>query len=505
MRVLTRVAVSSLLWIPALAFGDAFSEFRIPEHSWYSASANFGGDVRPALFRSDDREARSTSFTGNLAGFASWALDGDRRQHALAVGVHTDGRSEHRTDSEAFRGGDYSQSSSSDSRFRDVSEGWLLSGELRRYFWGSPVGLIVRGAGGANYGQAWSKFRRESAQRTGSSSYRFEGSEGGVTWEYSYAADGGGSAGYGRVRDASGVYLAFLLEQRLREVGALSGPLSAAAREKLASLYYIRPRFRYVHERPSRFFWREVEKILREDKALGDQGLDAYGVFRADEPYAFLAARTPGLRRLAGYYAGFTVLGSHQHSILRLTRDEMRVDVRDDTLYSSSRFVGARRLANSQDLALVGGEAEVHRPIGMRWQIDMSGRILFPTNTSVPHGIDVASGAAIGYLVADRWTVNGFADQSRVVADAPPGIPRRDTWSADYGVALGYYVEDRVQLSLSAAETQAGENPGGYSTGRAYRRSGAVSFGISYHFLGALDARGLFEPLRLAPPSLVTY
>src|SRR5205823_173566 len=83
------------------------------------------------------------------------------------------------------------------------------------------------------------------------------------------------SLGHGRVRDATGVQLARLLEARLLEAGAIRAPLSRAAKERIAALYYLRPSLSVAHERPDRFFWREVGRVLREVGAEAELHLPA--------------------------------------------------------------------------------------------------------------------------------------------------------------------------------------------------------------------------------------
>src|SRR5207249_4094517 len=83
--------------------------------------------------------------------------------------------------------------------------------------------------------------------------------------EYFGTGDAALGLGYGRVRDVTGVFDAQVVAQRLAATGRLLHPVSHGALEKLAQLFSVGSGFGVAHDRPTRYFWREVERILRED------------------------------------------------------------------------------------------------------------------------------------------------------------------------------------------------------------------------------------------------
>ncbi len=83
------------------------------------------------------------------------------------------------------------------------------------------------------------------------------------------------SVGVGRVRDATSVYQTQVLEQRLLRTGALKRRLSRDAIRQLAKLFSMQGDFGLVHDYPGKHFWREVERILRENGSLAGESLDA--------------------------------------------------------------------------------------------------------------------------------------------------------------------------------------------------------------------------------------
>src|SRR5206468_4021204 len=121
------------------------------------------------------------------------------------------------------------------------------------------------------------------------------------------------------------------LQLRLRETGVLSGELSAAARERLASLYTLESSVAFAHERPTKYFWRELERLLREDGALGDGGLDAYSVQRLLEPLAFVGSAA----RPRGFSVGPQIVLSTQRFHSSQGLEVSQAFYQDDTLVAS--------------------------------------------------------------------------------------------------------------------------------------------------------------------------
>jgi hypothetical protein len=295
--------------------------------------------------------------------------------------------------------------------------------------------------------------------------------------------------GWGRVRDATGVYDAYVLERRLTKDGAISGPLSRATRRKLAALSYLAPRFGAVHDRSKRFFWREVERILREDDAFDEGAWGAFAMMRADEPVAF------GSLRQAGYFVGPTIEASVRHETMRRTMRLHSLAFRNDTLVSSIDFPFSDSQRRLGDVARAGMQAELHAPVGWRWQIDLAGRLLSPPRDFL-EALEIRSDARVSYRVADRWAVHGFVNQARDLSEPFPGTDRRvGGWTVNYGATLSFYAEDRLSFDLRAEEGQAHQRSPIAGDFR-YLRGAQVMIGTTYRFLGGLDAPGLIEPTR---------
>jgi hypothetical protein len=487
MRTRIPLVLCLLLVSPAFASTDPFADFRIPDHSWTSGQAGFALDGNHSLSAYGSETDRSIRLGSSLSGSLSRSHDSDALQHELTVdllGALATSNSRYTTD---WNPGSVLR----DDFARDVREDWRVSGSLRAYPWQTPIGTWLSASVAGDYAQEAS--RRDLNEALGSMLSEERDTRDRHVCSHAAALDV--AVGYGRVRDATVVYDVHLLEERLREAGALRRPLSSAAREKLAALYYVAPFYSAAHDRPDRFVWRDIERILREDGALSDQGLDAYSVLRARE------ATSPRSRpeRARGWFAGAAAEASHAHAV---TREEQRSDSRFTPPGTTvTTYPVGDRIVQSADEVLLGGQAEIHRPLGWRWQADASASALRPVRPG-ERGLDAHVEAAIQWFIADRWAAKAFLSQWRQYfhprdgADPPYGLTPSasdDAWRAASGASLAYYLEDRTSLSLSFSEMQWRQSYGG---GSVFSRYGSFGLGISYRFLGGLDAPGIIEPVR---------
>jgi hypothetical protein len=482
------LALCLALALPARAGTDPFAEFRIPDHSWRSGSAGSYFSASRSDQNTDERFERTDSQRSSLSGSLRAGWDSDALQYAL--GVSAQGlleKSDRRTDIDAPP---YQERDARESR--TANESWLLEGSLRAYPWRPPVGLGVSGTVEGDYLQNRSVFGFRRSQDY-IEPLRQESDRTWTRHDYQTTAVASVSAGLGRVRDASVVYDVHLLEERLIETGALARPLSAAARAKLAALYYVAPFYAAAHERPDRFTWREIERVLREDGALGENGLDPYSVLRARERVA--PARQAARQR--GWFIGPVGQFATQHGI---SREEETVADRQyvsDTLWSEAHGAWNRRGVSGRDGLALGGMAEVHLPLGWRWQWDAVTRVTRPARSG-ESGLDVSNRASVSWFMADRWSASAALDQTRSYfrPRAAGGALETDEWQTQAQASVAFYLEDRTSLALTVQQQQVRSAYNSYDDGRAFTRSGNVSLSISYRFLGRLDAPDLIEPVR---------
>jgi len=324
---------------------------------------------------------------------------------------------------------------------------------------------------------------------------RTEGRDRVTEHDYVYDASLIATAGLGRVRDATVVFDVHVLEERLQATGAFTRPLSQAAREKLASIFYMQPRYSAAHERPSRFFWRDVEEILRADGCLAGEGLGAFSLTRVQESYD--PFRGPRFTRTRGWFAGPAIMASHSHSIRR-TESESQSRRYDPALPPavSSRDTSLH-VSQTSDRFDIGGRLGYHQPLGWRWQVDVETAAFAPMRPG-EEGFETTSSAQLVWLVADRWKADLGVDHIRAVFEPrDTDALEDDGWEVNWRARLGFYIEDRTELYAVLTQNQMRERGHGDFLGTPYHRATVLALGMRYRFLGALDAPGFLTPQRL--------
>jgi len=327
--------------------------------------------------------------------------------------------------------------------------------------------------------------------------------------EYLYASSdesrayrGSGAAafgtGYGRVRDVTGVFDTQVLEQRLGRMGRLRHPLSTAGRQRLAQLFSVSPGLSAAHDRPSRFFWREVERIIREDEALTDSTLDAVSVLRLLEPLTpdFHLLRLVGWRVSARYLVslerGHTDRDSRQQYLVL----EAGVPVYND---SSETHLRSKLKETTGFVQLT---SEFHRPVGIRWQTSLGSTVTYGDGER--RVASLASSAEVDRLVADRWLVSASVNHE-VTGFRREGAPVHPIWNLTVVLGTQYFVEDSWSLYASYQHAQSRAfSPFYYYEPEDYRydRTSNFQLGLTYRPIGRFEAPGLGISERLTPVRL---
>ena len=488
---LVALAIAARALLPAEARADEFSEYRIPEHSWVGSSGAFSLNGRRAndSYERYAEDRRSDGGSGYLSAQARGGFDSDRRQYGWGLVAREIGEASH----ERIRGesgGNYR--TQSDARSQEHAQQVDLNPSLRIYPGASPIGFDFTAAMSARWGQGWT--RTDQSQRlTGPFAYENLSRTSQQRHQYLYFVRVSGAAGHGLVRDVTVVEDVHLFEQRLQAAGALARPISAAAREKLARLLTATPGIFFAHERPDRFAWREIERVLAEDGALAGGGLDAYSLYRAGEPNV-----TRILRR-RGHFVGVTMGFEHDH---RITRSEGQTGWRytpDAGSPTETQYTTADRIASSRDAAFAGLLVEWHRPVGWAWQWSARGTVTTPIRPG-EQGVRTEAQLDGSWRTADRWLAQATLWQSRdyiELGERGDSSPR-DSWSVRARAALSWFVEDRTSLFLELSEYQGRAREGyGGPAHSSFLQEARVSAGIGYRFLGRVSAPGLFEPMSL--------
>ncbi|HVP14002.1 MAG TPA: hypothetical protein VMS88_00580 [Terriglobales bacterium] len=481
MRSPVAVAVLAILFAPTLARPDPFSEFRIPDHSWRSGRLGVAasGDVS----HSSDPifERSSSSLSSRLAPQFSLGHDSDSLLWSLAFSA--DAEPDVRGGRRSTGGPGFERSAANHTQ--DLAESWTIAAQARSYPGSAPLGVSFSGSASGTHQEGWSR-EYDRAVTAGTPEQRDESALREDFRNYRYVLSATLAAGVGRVRDATVVFDAYVLEERLLEIGAITRPLSQRAREKLAALGYIAGDYANAHDRPARSYWQDVERILREDGVLRGGGLDAYSLVRVMEGYLY---RIP---RARGWFAGPIANARHQHTSYQEDDRTDQFSFLGGSLVSAGSSWSSYRFVQFEDELDLGGEAEFHFPLDWDWQLDASSQVTLPARGG-ERGLHANSHATLTWLIADRWQAVAALSHQRDYLLARNGSREDDSWRFDASLELGWYVEDHVELSASVSHTQDRQL---YFPGRLYDRDTSFFLGLTYRFLGALDAPGLIEPVR---------
>lgn len=472
------------------ARADEFSEYRIPAQSWQSGSAQFAasGSRTKNGYKSSGSEVRSTRGYGAAGGNYRRGFDSDGRAFSWSVASQLDADVDHAERVDLVSPTSWSVR---DSRGQSQAQSLSLSASLRLNPAEGQFALQFDAGVGGRWEQGWwREAGRSQYVPTGDQTLSRHSSQ---QHEYDYSAGLSAAAGLGRVRVVSVVEDVHILEQRLRATGALVRPLSAGARARLAQVLAAAGVIASAHERPERYRWHEIERVLADDGALGPGGLDAYSVLRAAE------GASGRVYRSRGYFVGPVLQVQHDH---RIYRD----DFQDGTLFQPGlgspveyQSDAGQRVVDEFNRAYVGGRAEWHHPAGWAWQWDADAEVLVPARPGERGGY---SSAQLGgsWHVADRWLASVRSWHSRrYFSPRDSDAWAEDAWSTQQEARLEYFLEDHLSLSVSLADRQFRlRQPGFYGAlTEQYNHDQRLSAGIGWRFLGRAEAPGLFGPLTI--------
>jgi hypothetical protein len=477
-RVRCAVGCLALLLTGSVTLASSeFAGYRIPDHHW--SSWNVSGLADGSRSQSEGAfsgQTRQGRVQGLVASRAVWGFDSDGAQQQFLLDLIANGnRSEQRQEAPA------PAADRALGRSRALAERVTVQYRAARYPWTAPLGFEADGAFDASFNQGWES--SASQQFTDPTEQRFSGDGHGQGYRYESSLSLGVVAG--RTRDATPVYEARVLEQRLRESGVLTVALSPRARERLTALFAVRGRVSFAHERPGRWFWREVERVLTEEGATGERGFDAFATLFALEP-----VRPSAVQRLTGWSF---------EPLVRLAANRARDHVvstsgssqwQGGVLISGSETTIGTSSSTRQDFLSAGWRAEYHRPVGMSWQLDAVHELSYDDKNAL---LETANELSAVWLLADRWRVSSVLSHQAFADHARAGNRRLDSWQVSSVSRVDYFLEDAWTVGLFYTLAQL------HGTS-SFQTFDDVGLGVTYQLSGLFSAPGLVQPMRLAPP-----
>jgi hypothetical protein len=493
--------------ISSTAADSDFSDFRIPKNRALLWTGGLNTRANGQDHSIPTAQASSGSVNGDASTRVSWFSDSDPAftsvdvsLRALGVRDHRDQQTQSFTPTTSFAG-------TVESTSRELLENWALDMGLRRYPWAMPLGVEASLSLGGNYSQSWTSYNSDAVSAFSGGTVQFI--QGGNTerWTYTNRASAFAGTGWGRIRNATGIYDAMVLEQRLRETGALTRPLSREGRRRLAEVLYLRGALDAVRERPGRALWREIERVLAEDGALQEGGLDPYSVLRAAEPH--LGATSKGLTadgvpispmiRPTGGFVGLRIQDSHANMLVRDDLGSFGETIVDGVTVSTYSNSNSGRSSDSIDRVDGGASGEIHIPIGPPWQLDASSVVLLGLRKEDNYLLSFSQ-VALAWLAADRWTATANTAYSWGDEDRTDPGTGGDAWSWSAGLTVSWYVEDHTAIELAASENQNWRRGEVDIPTHQFNRGLGASLGVTYRFSGWIATPGFFPALTTLPP-----
>ena len=473
---------ASLALLPSLATADdPYADYRIPEHYWRSWTANVSAGGDHLLFNgSESGQSRSGSLNGTLTTSLSGGYDSDPRSSAYGLGLTARGGGTRATEHDEQPLSTFDETHRLQGASEEISGFFAFS----RFPWSTPIGLTVSSNQVVNLSQAWESFDRSNVAPPVESRTSSNLTQG--IWDVFVALSA--SLEWGRVRDATPVYQVQVLEQRLLDEGTIQRPLSPGARERLAALYTTENRLAFAHQRPTKYFWGELERLLQEDGVLSEGGLNAYSVQRLLEPLTIAGAK---IARTRGFSVGPQVTMWMDQSQRSSAFNSSSAFYQNGTLVSASQSTSPRiERFDRFDSIFSGMAVEYHRPFGPRWQVDGLSSVLLSESGKTLLSATVLRGA---FLVSDRWFADARVDHDQSAPGS--GWDRHSAqWDVTCRASVNYFIEDSWSLGASAVQRQS-RGPNGYD------RRETFTLGVTWQLAGFLNAPGLFEPMRLTSPA----
>ena len=464
-RLLRRVVPGLiLLALPSAAFAaDEFSGFRIPANSfvdWALASSANGqwsrhsagldhmtqtdwrGSVSSSFTRWSENDAHSSLWSGSLSSLGAGAS-------SSSFGI------------EASYFSPLRYEVTKDSNEREATEQASLATTQTWYPGNGLLGVTGGVQGEWSDAQGWrssSQLRRSNLDPT-EPIKRLTSST-----EFSYFSRGAVSAGLsiGRVRNATGVFEARVLEDRLRALGALTRPLSSHGRQRLADLMYAHRDVARVSARPAEPVMDALERILFEDGALRDSILTGAELFRVTDPI-FYRGGSPSyvapdglpaspIARLSGWCIGMVVTNSHSRLSQRSQYAESSIPYVGGVPEPEPEYRTGYSFKNTHDATFMEAQGAYHHPCGMRAQWDAASAFATPIGGG-ERGFDFGLSVRWADILADRWLGSIGLTQNRTVRRAKDRTTLSDDWNAGVAMSAEYLIVDRLGIGLRISES----------------------------------------------------
>lgn len=483
------LALASGLLLPStVALAGPYDDFRIPDHHWRTlragVSAGYQGQDHSGAW---DHDEQRSLVTMQSAG-AQWGRDSDRLRHLIALSLDNDLRSDRRESHEVFPSFllPVGVTSSTLEETRRISR-WAprLNGSASARFHPGSGWIALVGSAGVFLQDDRSDFSLSSRSvQTDESDPRplqrdlHQDTDRRIS---DRLLDLSISPAIGRVRDATSVFRARLLLDRLDRDRRLIRPIRTQDVHALAERFFLQTAYSQVHDQPDKAFWSALESWLESEGLLDGSGMDAWSLLHGLEAVVVAGGR---VRHDVGASIGPTLTSRHHRSTREDDWSSSDRLARGDSLIDEVGASGAVETTEDQDDLLWGVAAEWHRPVGMRTQVDASFNAYLDTDGTPDEG-RYQTQASVVHLVGERWAAWGTLSHDRQPRFAGGGS---GYWGVHANAGIAWYLEDHWSLGLDVNHLQD-------SRASDFYRGTSATLRVDFR-RGALDAPGLIDPVR---------
>ncbi|MBL0061789.1 MAG: hypothetical protein IPP40_10000 [bacterium] len=474
-------------------WADEFSEFRVPKNRVVRSNTTFGLNFERRNSHGP-REGEYVKYItqngyGNLSYFLHCETDKTQIQLVSDMNLHESTESNKSNDVDWF----YNYAEKSEYDNQGLGGGARVFPEVTVYPFAKWVGGELSGQMDARYSQnsrSGSSFHTYQSDyySSASSSYFEYDSE---NWGQSYTLYTKVGPTIGRIRNVTAVADALVMESRLIAENILNGRLQMQSRQALANLLYQKPNYYYSHQRWERFFWQDVEAIIKNDPAFAGE-FGAYAQQRISESYFGSLYRQRGWRiNPYAYYRHENTIDHEWQVSQTTTIYEDRTDYDEAESYS-------RRHRHS-DNGYWGLYAEYASPFGLNWQFQISNDLEYSRNDrsgapqSGRESILNRFGCELDWIMADRWMSEFSLRSTRQYIDDVGD----DNYNFGYrndvaSLSIAYLIEDHVEVSLRYEDQYSWQGSrehfnGVGNTVTQDTRTNRIWLDLRYALLGALQ------------------
>jgi hypothetical protein len=262
-------------------------------------------------------------------------------------------------------------------------------------------------------------------------------------------------AGIGKLRNVTPVVTAVRFQERLKQVNLLDKDLSNKTIEDLAGQFYKQSYYNSVYNRPDKYFWQDMDKILANDEvSLKDMNMysDAYLRESVNE-VRFL--------RNEGFVAGLNLQLNYQNQY---------------TASNQGYYLSEQLFAMGQ--AYINFSHQMNLNSQLNFNLSLSGGPDVIAHPSERQQYSMAAGLGYDYELTDRLVASVNNTFYLLFGNY---VVQQKLLSNYFNINMKYFVEDNLSLNIDYNWTYSDSKGPYYSSDRNIINTHSINIGFSYY------------------------